>query len=202
MRKVDSLLKNGDIKSVLDIGANIGNFSRYVRSVYPSVDIFMIEANPFCDNMLRSTGLEYEIVCLSNDEKQVTFYVENDNYVGTGASYYLEKTEHYSRRNFINLDTKRLDDVIVSKYGETKAFDLIKLDTQGSEIDIMKGGLETINKSKFVLIETSLIEYNENSPLKKDVFSFMKELGFNPLEKVQDQFHNGSLIQEDWIFSR
>ncbi len=194
MKKVIQLIEEGKIKSVLDIGANQGHFSIMIKNSFPDVDIFMIEANPFCDNFLKRTDIPYEMVCLSDIEKEVSFYFEDKNFIGTGASYYLEKTKHYSLKNFTNLTTKKLDDVV------NKQFDLIKLDTQGSELDIMKGGAKTVNGSKYILIETSLIEYNENAPLKEEVFNYMDSIGFKPLELVEEHYMQNEIIQEDWIF--
>jgi FkbM family methyltransferase len=196
MQKVIQLIQEGKIKSVLDIGANQGYFSIAIKNVFPDIDILMIEANPFCDNFLKRTSIPYEMICLSDTEKEVNFYFEDRNFIGTGASYYLEKTQHYSLKNFTQMNTKRLDDVV------TKQFDLIKLDTQGSELDIMRGGLKTVDASKYILIETSLIEYNENSPLKDEVFKYMDSIGFKPLELIDTHYMENKIIQEDWIFAK
>lgn len=196
MQKVIQFVSQNNIKSILDIGANQGMFGSVMRRMFPDMEIFMIEANPFCDNFLKRTGIPYEMVCLSNEEKEVKFYFEDNNFVGTGASYYLEKTEWYSKKNFTKMMTKRLDDVVKPSY------DFIKLDTQGSELDIMKGGQKTLDNAKYILIETSVVEYNENAPLKEEIFNYLSSIGFKPLEMVEDHYMNDKLIQEDWIFSR
>lgn len=194
MQKVLRLIQEGKVKSVLDVGANQGYFSITINNIFPHIDILMVEANPFCDSFLKRTGIPYEMICLSDDEKEVDFYFEDKNFVGTGASYYLEKTQHYSLKNFTKIRTKRLDDIT------NKQFDLIKLDTQGSELDIMKGGVKTVDNAKYILIETSIIEYNENAPLKKEVFNYMDSIGFKPLELIEEHYMNNKIIQEDWIF--
>ena len=65
-----------------------------MRQMFPNMEILMLEANPFCDFALKNTGIPYEMVCLSNEEKEVKFYFEDSNFMGTGASYYIEKTPH------------------------------------------------------------------------------------------------------------
>jgi FkbM family methyltransferase len=196
MQKVAELVQQGKVKSILDVGANQGYFSIMMKNNFPDLDIFMIEANPFCDNFLRKSGIPYEMVCLSDMEKEVKFYLEDNNFVGTGASYYLEKTECYTKQNFTRMQTKRLDDVV------SKTYDLIKLDTQGSELDIMRGAVKTVDAAKYVLIETSLIEYNENAPLKEEIFKYMDSIGFKPVELVENHYMQDKLIQEDWIFEK
>ncbi len=199
MEKTLQYISQNNIKSVLDIGANVGNFSRIIKMFFPDMDIFMIDGNPFCDAMLSRTGMPYKIACLSDTKKEVEFFLEDSNFVGTGASYYLEKTEHYSLRKHVKAQTELLDDLVGDKI-----FDLIKIDTQGSEIDVMKGGSKTISNAKYVLLETSLIEYNEGAPLQNEVFVFMSSIGYDKhsLLEVQYRNHNpaNEVIQEDWIF--
>jgi FkbM family methyltransferase len=45
----------------------------------------------------------------------------------------------------------KLDDVVVGNY------DLIKVDTQGSELDIIQGGINTFTNAKVVICEVALI---------------------------------------------
>lgn len=196
MEKVIQLVSRNNITSILDIGANQGMFSSVMKRMFPDINIFMIEANPFCDNFLKRVGIPYEIVCLSDTEKEVQFYFEDNNFVGTGASYYLEKTQWYSKKNFTKMMTKRLDDVV------SPVYEFIKLDTQGSELDIMKGGEKTIAAAKYILLETSVVEYNENAPLKEQIFDYMKSIDFKPLELIENHYMENKLIQEDWIFTR
>jgi FkbM family methyltransferase len=197
MDKVLEFLDYHDIQSVLDIGANVGNYSRTVKYFFPNMRILMIEANPYCEESLKNTGIDYRIACLSDTEKEVEFYIDNDKDIGTGASYYLENTHHYSQKRFIRRNTELLDNVV-----DDQSFDFIKMDTQGSEVDIIKGGYSVIDKTKFISIEMSLIEYNFNSPQKDEVVSFMESCGFYPNLLVEEHYSKGELIQEDWIFSK
>lgn len=196
MNEVIELITKNNLQSFLDIGANMGAFSFNLKRTFPELDILMLEANPFCDGFLKKIEIPYKIVCLSDTEKEVDFYLQDNNFVGTGASYYIEKTEWFANRNFTKMQTKMLDDIV------SKTYDFIKLDTQGSELDIMKGGKKTIDAAKYILLETSLIEYNENAPMKKEIFNYMANIGFKPYKMVEEHFMNGNIIQEDWIFSR
>ena len=53
--------------------------------------------------------------------------------------------------------------------GYTATFDLVKLDTQGSEIDILNGGSHMIKNTTAIIVEVSHVEYNENAPLVDEV---------------------------------
>lgn len=207
MQKIIDFIDQNNVSSVLDIGANVGKYSYAIKYCFPNIDIFMLEANPWCDNHLKRVGIPYEIACLSDIKKEVKLYINRKNMICTGVSYYQENTGHYNDEDFMRVETKLLDDVILEKFGEQKEFEFIKMDTQGSEVDIMKGGLKTFEKAKHVQIEMTLVEYNKGAPLKNDVAKFLNELGFKQNLLIEPLYkdHNpstGVVIQEDWIFSR
>ena len=80
-------------------------------------------------------------------------------------------------------------------------FDLIKIDTQGSELDILEGAQNTIKNTKGIILEVSLINYNENAPLIKDVLKYMGKIGYDEKETLNEHyFSNGELIQKDIFF--
>jgi len=193
-------MKEKDVKSVLDIGAHIGEYSARVKQLFPYMEVFLIEGNPYCENYLEQRGLPFTIACLSEEEKEIGLYMNPVNAICTGTSYYKETTHHYDNSIKLTVNTKKLDDVV------DREFDFIKMDTQGSEIDIMKGGTKTLAAAKFVQIELSLIEYNKGAPLKDEVVAYMESIGFKPDKMVQVQYESYDttkpIIQEDWIFAR
>jgi len=54
----------------------------------------------------------------------------------------------------------------------------LKLDVQGYELEVLRGGNNLLSKTEVVVLECSLIEYNTGAPLIADVISFMKDRGF------------------------
>ena len=48
-------IKKYNIKGVLDIGANRGNYAKEMHSIFPSIKIFSIEANKECYSFLEKT---------------------------------------------------------------------------------------------------------------------------------------------------
>lgn len=206
MQVICDYLRKNDVKTILDIGANVGAYSMVIKELLPEAYILMLEANLFCAPFLEKTGIPYDIACLSDVEKSVKMYVNKKNVVCTGTSYYKENTEHYSEEDYITVTTRTLDNVIISKYGEQKKFDFIKMDTQGSEKDIINGGKKTIDAAKFIQLELSLIEYNKGAPLKNEMIDFLFSLGFTHSMLVDTHYWNQNpnekAIQEDWIFIR
>ena len=82
------------------------------------------------------------------------------------------------------------------------------MDTQGSELDILKGGLKTINKAKYIIIETSIKEYNIGAPLEKEIIDFMSENNFKEFIVLEEHtwpttdgpFKFGEVFQRDLMF--
>ena len=191
-----------DPVSCLDIGANYGAWHNEARLHWPNAYFFLIEANPECAEAIAKTGASHRITALSDSEKEVTFYTRKDAPGCTGASMYRELTPFYEGDKAIphTMRTQRLDDVV-----EGHPFQLIKLDTQGSELDILRGGLTTLSNAKSVIMELSLVEYNSGAPMADEVIQFMGQHGFHLAEKlgrITRCIPPHDDIQEDVLFLR
>jgi FkbM family methyltransferase len=165
----------------------------------------MVEANPNCESYLRLLGKPYNIVALSDKEGYADLYVEKTNPVATGASLYRENTDWYSEGKYetITVPTKTLDSC---NYFNGELIDFIKLDVQGAELDILNGGEKTIKNTEYVLIEVSLVEYNQGAPLIDKIVDKMMEYGFYMLDIVEyhsfPQLYNGAIFQLDVLFKK
>lgn len=93
-----------------------------------------------------------------------------DRFTGIGAStpdgnFFVQGTEP--------IRTKRLDDI-----PNLPAFDFLKLDVQGAELDVLKGGERTLRSALLVETETEFVPIYENQPLFADIDSFLRARGF------------------------
>ena len=182
--------------SILDIGASNGWFTNLCRNVWPSASFTMIEANPLLEEDLRSMNIHYIIALLGEEEKPyVKFYINKKEKKSTGNSIYKEISEHFSNENLevIYLPMNKLDNVV------TNTYDFIKMDTQGSELDIIKGGVNTIKKAKYLLSEVSLKPCNEGAPLKLEVIDYLKSINFEVIDISYSHYLNDKLTQEDLL---
>lgn len=183
--------------TILDIGANIGQFHQTAKYYFPESYIFSVEASEECEQYLKQITDNYYIGLLSKDEAEYKFYC-NDNPISTGNSIYKELTNHY-KDDIIKVKNKngiKLDNL----FNKDTYFDLIKIDTQGSELDIIDGGLNMCKKSKGILLEVSITQYNQGSPLYDEVISFMKDLNFEKAEVLDETNIPGVVIQQDILF--
>ena len=98
--------------------------------------------------------------------------------------------------------------------GEVINPDFVKLDTQGTELYILKGMQHTLTRSIFgVEVEVEFIEMYLDQPLFNKVDSFMRERGFHlfDLKKYYwqrkcgigfDGNHKGQLVHGDALYFR
>jgi FkbM family methyltransferase len=56
--------------------------------------------------------------------------------------------------------------------------DYIKIDTQGSELDILKGGVSILKTTRFLEVEVEFNRIYEKQPIFSDVDKFLREQGF------------------------
>ena len=193
--------KNIEINSILDIGAHSGHFTNDCKKNYPNAYYYLIEGNPISDNVLKTLGVDYKICYLSDKIKDTVLYKTRHNEFCTGDSLYRENTHYYGDDLVVEvpITTETLDNIFTNN----EIFDFIKIDTQGSEIDIIKGGIELCKRAKVFLLEASVLNYNEGGPLLDDVIEFMKTIGFDEYEIVYNIPHpddHSITIQHDILF--
>ena len=194
--------------SILDIGAHHGEFSKFCKSLWKDVDLLMIEGNDECDSILDNVPFDHCIVLLSDTNKEVTLYLNPNNLDCTGTSYYKERTRHYKNSIEVKKNTYTLDEVVEDI---DKKYDIIKIDTQGSELDIIKGGLKTVQNCSYLIMEVPTLQYNEGSPLFDEIIEYMNNIGFSDheiieehkwMDKNENTFEYGSIFQVDVVFKK
>ena len=188
--------------AILDIGAHSGQFYGWAKSVWSNCPVFMIEANPLHEHQLRSMTLgmedEYLIAALGDEVREVTFYTRSDKPHTEGNSYYKEKNywdiPQLVQENIVRL--QRLDDL----FEDEATFQLIKIDTQGSELDILKGGENLVSKAFAIILEVAYTEYNIGAPTYEDVVEYMNEIGFEEKMSIGEHYDGDDIVQKDIVF--
>lgn len=188
-----------DIKTVYDIGAWNGGVSQHIKSnACPSADFVLFEANPQYQGVLNSTGFKnYCGIALSNPGRtHVDFY----NGTNTGDSYYKETTKHYDNQGTIKLPCITLDELIVRDNLPIPQF--IKIDTQGSELDILSGAKSILDRVDLIYTELPIVCYNKGAPTIQDYLEFFKQHKFVPIDILEKHHAENMLIQMDIMFMR
>ena len=171
--KLNSLKELGfSPKTILDIGAHKGQFYSWAKEVWPDSFIWMIEANDCHENILKnivsSNNDRYTIATIGDKEREVNFYTRSDKPWTEGASYYKEA--NYWDIPHLVMEIPKILQPLDDLFTSDSHFDLIKIDTQGSELDIITGGKNICKKADYILLEVAVVEYNEKAPLENEAF--------------------------------
>jgi FkbM family methyltransferase len=163
-------------ESYLDIGANKGSHTEVVKQKLPNLKkIELVEACRHYQWDLEQTGIPFQIEVLSDSVKEVKLFLDTrpDRPTGPGNSYYPENSEFFFEFPFEIRTTTTLDILY-----PTEQFDLIKIDTQGSELDVLKGATNLLSRAKAIIVEENISEFNVGAPLKDQVKSYIESQGF------------------------
>ena len=150
----------------------------------------MVEANEEMKNILDKTGFNYVICALSDDVKEANYFKLPGN---AGNGLYVEKNSVNSK--ITKVKTETLNSLLDTNY----TYNIIKLDVQGSELDIL-GRNDFFKKADFVLTECSLVEYNVGAHFLWSIKFFWKNnyKFFDIIDLLYDK--KGQLIQIDVLF--
>jgi len=78
--------------------------------------------------------------------------------------------------------------------------DFLKIDTQGSELDILKGSQKSISKCSLIYLECPIIEYNLGAPNLNDYIKYLNSINFVPYDLCEVHKIDNILIQIDILF--
>ena len=181
-------------KDILDIGAYHGMWTVQVKSIFPNSNYTLIEAINYneLNKFNNDSKVTYMIKLLADTEKQVDWYQK----CNTGDSIFRENTKHFENCKIIKKNTSTLDNLF-----SDKKFDLIKIDVQGAEILVLKGGNNLIKNTSFIILELPFMgEYNKSVPNFLEHIKYMDSIGFIPYDIVELHKNENILIQIDIIF--
>ncbi len=179
-------------KTILDIGGFKGNWTREVRTHFPNASFAVVEPNPHPE--LSTLGVPVYRELLSSTVKDVLWHSN----MSTGDSIFKELTRQYQSVIPTTRRTTTLDALFPSQ-----VFDFIKIDCQGAEIDILKGGETLVRSTTAVLLECSFAgQYNQDAPRFAEYIAYMDSIGFTPFDITEIHRAGGILCQVDILFLR
>jgi FkbM family methyltransferase len=191
-----------------DVGANDPYSREGQQTVYkplmPTTKFYLFEAMAKHEPSLGRSGEPYTLGVLdSADGVEKVFYESSAYAPGTGDSLYLERTDAYAADAVIATRhvTRRIDGLVDELKWPLP--DFIKLDTQGSELDILRGGPNVLAHARGLQIECNLQRYNEGAPMLSEIVAFAEAAGFRIYDIAQFHFNKKQeLLQADVIFVR
>jgi FkbM family methyltransferase len=162
---------------VVDVGANIGQFNFFSRNYLKASRIISIEPVRESFELLRRNALDdQDCLCcaVAKEEGEVLFHINHES--SQLSSYIAEDGTSPSRS--INIPARRLD-ALIQGLGLTRV-DLLKIDTEGSEYDILQSAEQLLSLTGMVLVEMSVFRKASGNLFK--VGTFLEERGFTLVE--------------------
>ncbi len=146
------LIKEGGFRHFLDVGANIGLYGFIFGSVENDGSVTMMEPDDSNAKLIRKTILTSKLsvtlveAAASDESRTLTFYRDDL----TGATGSLVRTEEDS---FIALHHHRAPAVVsvraitLDEFYPTGSPDFIKIDVEGAELKVLRGGETVLSRS-------------------------------------------------------
>ena len=174
---LDQFIKKGDY--CFDIGANKGHYIYKLSKLTHSEKIFAFEPIPKNYRFLKNVFPQSKIFkyALSNEVglKKMKIPIVNNKLLDTRAKIdfnILEKNESDYKK--IEIECSTLD-LFVKQYSIIK-IDFLKIDVEGHELNILKGGINSIKKFRpIILIE---IEQRHHTFNISQIFNFIIKLKY------------------------
>lgn len=156
---IDGLVADFSGKTIIDIGANVGEFS--VFAARHGAKVYSVEPDRVNLIALRENtrGLDCDIsaVALWHEDRRLKFFSSI-----AGADSSAIQPERVDCE--IEVDAVRLDRLMQEK-GVGEIF-LIKADAEGAEPEVLAGALETLKRARFVAIDCGPERYGKSTAVE------------------------------------
>lgn len=179
------LRSSGGIRTIVDIGANNGDFAEYLASYFDARRTLAIEPLPSLTAKIRDRSKTirnltvFECALADYDGRTTLFenaYAPASSLLQVSRLSMQEFPQTAGLQKEIGVEVHRLDDLIDPNELEESV--LIKVDVQGLEDKVIRGGERTFRAAKFVLIEMSCVAMYDGQPLFEEVHELLAGMGF------------------------
>ncbi|MGT2434904.1 FkbM family methyltransferase [Bradyrhizobium betae] len=158
----------------------------------------MAECRPILEKLKQRLNAEYFLVAAGSENKEVVFNVHDDI---SGSSLYGQSEGKVLDGEARPTPMRRLDGLLPEVL-EHPVF--LKLDTQGAEIEILKGLGARIGEIDLLIVETAMMEARKGIPQFAEIVRFCDEAGFAVYDVLEGEMRalDGALAQIDLAFVR
>lgn len=201
-------LRSRRLKTVVDIGANRGQFTLLTRLLFPEASIFAFEP-------LSGPGAVF--MRLFADDKAIKLRnVAIGDKAGVAQINVMSRDDSSSllqpaalQTDIFGTDQSAVQTIAVQRLADVldrsclSGPALMKIDVQGFELEVLRGSSEMLDLFDVILVECSYVELYKGQALASDVVSWLAARGFG-LRGVFNQ-HIGAErgpIQADFVFEK
>jgi FkbM family methyltransferase len=144
-----------NVKTMVDIGANVGFFSKLCRDLFPGSKIFSFEPIPRTFQCLENN--------FKGDINTKVFNLAISDFDGESKMSFNDQDSAISQitdRGNISVHVRKLDDIV--RENNIDSIDILKIDTETFEAHVLRGGFDSLSKTKYLFIEITMEETNHN----------------------------------------
>ena len=185
----------------IDVGAYVGQWTRSFKRIFPDGHVLMIE--PQTSKMAELSraksdlrNVEVRVALLGARAEASVGFCESE----TASSVLVEAENRRPPTTHMPMTT--LD--ALTESGPFARPNFIKLDVQGYEIEVLRGGLRTLESAEAVLMEVNMLRLHEGAPLFHESAEYLGKQGFQVYDicGFMRRPYDGALWQADVIFVR
>jgi FkbM family methyltransferase len=199
------------VRSVIDVGANVGQFAALAASAFPGARIYSFEPLPSAFPLLSAFAAEKGKgrirafnVALGEREGTVPMRAKADWNL---SSSLLKSTEAMHERwpntreeSVIDVALTTLDAFVAREALELPDL-LIKLDVQGYEAQVLRGGLATLKRARAVILEVNIDPLYDGQASFQELFRILDEIGYRYVGNFEQSVAaDGHVIYLDAVF--
>jgi FkbM family methyltransferase len=198
-----------DLQTIVDGGANIGQFSRAALEFYPAARIFAFEPLPeealrFRDYFRDEPRVSLFQAALGEQDGRLMFHKHEYSLESSALPLNQDRTSGKSVGAVtvqIEVAAIRLDKAV--SRDQISSPSLLKLDVQGFEIPALRGASGVLDCFDYLLLEGSFLATYEGEALFHELLRFANDEGFlfeRPVDFLTNA--NGDIVQMDSLFRR
>ncbi len=185
-----------NISGIIHVGANEGQERKKYEKY--SLSVIWVEPIPEIYDQLSKNISNYPnqkaFKCLlsNTDNQNVEFKIANNN--GASSSMFnlglhSEVWPEVSYTKKISLKSLTLTSLVKQKKIDLKKYQALLIDTQGSELLVLRGSVEILENFKYVITEAADFESYVNGCKIDDLSKFLKNHGFKEIFKTKFADH-------------
>lgn len=201
-------LRGSNFRTVVDVGANRGQFALFCRTEFPQARIISFEPLSAPAARFRKIFGDDELVTLhevalgsvaGRSMMHVTAEDDGSSLLAVGGNQaILFGTREVASQA---VTVRRLDEIVTPAMLSTAA--LLKIDVQGFEMEVLRGSVGILSLFGSVYVECSYLELYSGQALVNEAIEFLHSSGF-ALAGVFNQTADGygRPVQADVLFHR
>lgn len=172
------------VRVVFDVGAAEGGFSRGCSKITNIQKVVALEPNPAMapalNELMQQSSKSVYLPCAAGRARgSHVFHVTEDGHASSCLAPLASLARIFPGRNVkksIDVPIETLDEIRSSS--NLPYPDLIKIDTQGYELEVLMGASDVLAHASFCIVEGCYEKLYEGAPLISDIVIFFSALGW------------------------